>query len=147
MPNTDRLTTGNFYETDFWSAQCMQCTSRFTTKTLNDSWQFVELFKFSWFTGDILLSQLVSISVSLFIFSMCSCCYRPSGVIRSCPLRVLFSARCSRKLSTACSHHLSPVWTMQCAAVVASTPCRDSLPSERYRMLIDVEEYYKKRSL
>ena len=34
LPNMDRLTAGNFKEKDFWSAQCMQCTSRFTTKKL-----------------------------------------------------------------------------------------------------------------
>ena len=43
LPNTDCLTAGDFKEKDFWSAQCMQCTSRFTTKNFNDSREFVKL--------------------------------------------------------------------------------------------------------
>ena len=40
--NADRFMTGTFNEKDFWSAQCMQCTSRFTTKNFNDSRQFIK---------------------------------------------------------------------------------------------------------
>ena len=41
LPEADRVTTRNFNEKDFWSAQCMQCRSRFTTKDFNDLRQFV----------------------------------------------------------------------------------------------------------
>ena len=59
FPNTDCLTTGNFNEKDFWSAQCMQCKSRLTTKNFNDSRQFVKFVKLktvvelSRFTGTV----------------------------------------------------------------------------------------------
>ena len=46
LPNADRLTTGTFIEKDFRPAQCMQCTSRFTTKNINDSRRFVKFVKF-----------------------------------------------------------------------------------------------------
>ena len=43
LANMERLTTGNLNEKDFWSAQCMVCTGRFTMKNVNDSRQFVKV--------------------------------------------------------------------------------------------------------
>ena len=45
LQNTDRLTTGHFNEKDFWSTQCMTCTSSLLQKQLYGLNQIVKFVK------------------------------------------------------------------------------------------------------